>query len=451
MVVFSILYSSYNNYINLSSLFYHTNTYKSWAHREIMLPNLQKADPLVFNAIQKELERQQLGLEMIPSENIVSLPVLEAMGSVMTNKYSEGYPKKRYYGGNQFIDEAEQLAIDRAKLLFGAEHVNVQPYSGSPANQAVYFALLDLHDKFMGMKLDHGGHLTHGHPINFSGRHYNVVQYGVNKDGFIDYDQVRQQAKLEKPKLIQAGFTAYPRIIDFKRFREICDEVSAYFFVDMSHFAGLVAGSAYPSPVPFADVVSTTTHKTLRGPRGAMILCKQLFAEKIDKAVFPGLQGGPHNHTNAAKAVAFGEAMKPEFKAYASQIVKNAKTLARVLIDRSLDLVSGGTDTHLLLVDLRKQNVTGKQAEKALDEAGIYVNKNTIPFDTRKPFDPSGIRLGTPVLTSRGMKEEQMSMVGDFIVKVLANVDNADIKASVRKEVEMLCSQFPIYPELSSP
>ncbi|MDP7115560.1 MAG: serine hydroxymethyltransferase, partial [Candidatus Woesearchaeota archaeon] len=324
-----------------------------------MLENLKKSDPLIFQSIQKELQRQKEGLELIPSENIVSLPVLEAMGSIMTNKYSEGYPKKRYYGGNEFIDEAEQLAIDRAKLLFGAEHVNVQPLSGAPANQAVYHSLLDLHDKFMGMKLDHGGHLTHGHPVNFSGKYYNVAQYGITKQGFLDYDEIRKLAKIEKPKLIQAGFTAYPRLIDFKIFREICDEVGAYLFVDMSHFAGLVAGDVHPSPIPYADIISTTTHKTLRGPRGAMILCKEEYGEKVDKAVFPGLQGGPHNHINAAKAVAFAEALKPEFKEYAAQIVKNAKELARVLSDNSLTLVSGGTETHLILIDLTNKDITG--------------------------------------------------------------------------------------------
>ncbi len=413
-----------------------------------MLENLKKSDPLVYQAIEKELMRQKNGLEMIPSENIVSLPVLEAMGSVLTNKYSEGYPKKRYYGGNEFIDEAEQLAIDRAKLLFGAEHVNVQPLSGSPANQAVYFAMLDLHDKFMGMKLDHGGHLTHGHPINFSGKHYNVIHYGVGKDGFIDYDQLRKLAKLEKPKLIQAGFTAYPRKIDFKIYREICDETGSYLFVDMSHFAGLVAGDVHPSPIPYADVVSTTTHKTLRGPRGAIILCKEEYAEKVDKAVFPGLQGGPHNHINAAKAVCFGEALKPDFKVYASQIVKNAKALARILMENSFILVSGGTDTHLMLVDLTNKGMTGKIAEKALDDAGIYVNKNTIPFDNRKPFDPSGIRLGTPTLTSRGMKEEQMVKVGELIIRAINNYSDSDAKRQIRNEVNALCAGFPIYPEL---
>tara|TARA_Y100000310_G_C20692833_1_gene823470 strand:+ start:108 stop:1349 length:1242 start_codon:yes stop_codon:yes gene_type:complete len=413
-----------------------------------MLEALKKSDPLVFQSILKELNRQREGLELIPSENIVSMPVLDAMGSIMTNKYSEGYPKRRYYGGNEFIDEAEQLAIDRAKLLFGAEHVNVQPYSGSPGNQAVYHAMLELGDKFLGLKLDHGGHLTHGHHVNFSGKHYNAVHYQVTKDGLLDYDAIRKLAKLEKPKLIQAGFTAYPRKIDFKQFREICDEVGAYLFVDMSHFAGLVAGNQHPSPVPYADVVMTTTHKTLRGPRGAIILCKEEYAKKIDKAIFPGLQGGPHNHTNAAKAVAFAEALKPEFKEYAAQIVKNAKALARELMDAKLNLVTNGTDTHLVLVDLTSKGITGKIAENSLDEAGIYVNKNTVPFDKRQPFDPSGIRLGTPVLTSRGMGEKEMQQVGQFIVRAIENHDNDSAKAELRKEIMGLCEKFPIYQEL---
>ena len=415
-----------------------------------MLESLKKQDPQLWDSISKELKRQQEGLEMIPSENIVSLPVLEAMGSVLTNKYSEGYPKKRYYGGNEFIDEVEQLAIDRAKVLFGAEHVNVQPLSGSPANQAVYHAFLELNDKLMGLQLDHGGHLTHGHPVNFSGKHYNCVQYQLGKDCLLDYDAIEKMAKVEKPKMIQSGYTAYPRQIDFKRFREICDTVGAYFFVDMSHFAGLVAGDAHPSPIPFADVVMTTTHKTLRGPRGAMIMCKEEFAEKVDKAIFPGLQGGPHNHTNAGKAVAFAEALKPEFKEYAGQVVKNARELARVMAEGGLNIVSGGTDTHLALVDLTDKKITGKEAEGALDEAGIYVNKNTVPFDHRKPWDPSGIRLGTPVLTSRGMKEQDMVTVGGLILQAIEHHDTTDVKAKVRKEVMELCSEFPIYSELNT-
>ena len=409
--------------------------------------NLKKNDPEIFSIHLKEVLKQRQSLHMIPSDNIASLAVLEALSIPAQNRYAEGYPGKRYYGGQEFIDELENTAIERAKKLFGAEHVNVQPYSGSPANQAVYFALMELHDTFLGMRLDSGGHLTHGHPVNFSGKHYNVVQYGVKKDDeLIDFEQVRKLAKEHKPKIIQAGYTAYPRIIDFKQFREICNEVGAYFFVDMSHFAGLVAGDAYPSPIPYADVVMTTTHKTLRGPRGAIILCKQELAEKIDKAVFPGLQGGPHEHAIAAKAVCFKEAMEPEFKDYAHQIVKNSKVLEKFL-GKEFRLVSGGTDSHLLLMDLQ-QKITGKQAEKSLDEAGITVNKNTIPFDPRKPFDPSGIRLGTPTLTSRGMKEEDMEIVAGLIARVLKNPDSAEVKQQVRKEVLGLCERFPIYPDL---
>jgi len=413
----------------------------------VALDNLKAVDPEIFSLHLKEMMKQSQALHMIPSDNIASLAVLEALSVPAQNRYSEGYPGKRYYGGQEFIDEIENIAIKRAKELFGAEHANVQPYSGSPANQAVYFALMELHDTFLGMRLDSGGHLTHGHPVNFSGKHYKVVQYGVKRgDELIDFDQVRQLAKEHKPKIIQAGYTAYPRIIDFKQFREICDEVGAYFFVDMSHFAGLVAGGAYPSPIPYADVVMTTTHKTLRGPRGAIIVCKQELAEKIDKAIFPGLQGGPHEHSIAAKAVCFKEAMKPEFKDYASQIVKNCKVLEKFL-GEELRLVSGGTDSHLLLIDLQ-QKISGKQAEKALDESGITVNKNTIPFDIRKPFDPSGIRLGTPTLTSRGMKENEMETVAELIVEVLKNHDNIEIKQQIRQEVIELCEKFPIYREL---
>ena len=411
------------------------------------LDKFKEADPEIFSLHIKEVLKQSQALHMIPSDNLASFAVLEALSIPAQNRYSEGYSGKRYYGGQEVIDEIENAAIARAKKLFGAEHVNVQPYSGSPANQAVYFALMELHDTFMGMRLDHGGHLTHGHAVNFSGKHYNAVQYGVRKDDeLIDFDQVRQLAKANKPKIIQAGYTAYPRVIDFKQFREICDEVGAYFFVDMSHFAGLVAGDAYPSPIPYADVVMTTTHKTLRGPRGAIIMCKKEFGQKIDKAVFPGLQGGPHEHVIAAKAVCFKEAMKPEFKNYAHQIVKNCKILERIL-ENYFRLVSGGTDSHLLLIDLQ-QKLTGAQAESALNEAGITVNKNTIPFDTRKPFDPSGIRIGTPTLTSRGMKEKEMENVAELIARVLQNRNDMEIKKQIRNEVIELCDKFPIYPEL---
>lgn len=412
-----------------------------------MLEDLKAVDPEIFSLHLKELQKQSNALHMIPSDNIASLAVLQALSIPAQNRYSEGYPGKRYYGGQEVIDEIETAAIERAKKLFGAEHINVQPYSGSPANQAVYFALMNLHDTFLGMTLSHGGHLTHGHFVNFSGKHYNAVQYGVRKeDELIDFDQVRELARQHKPKIIQAGYTAYSRIIDFKQFKEICDEVGAYFFVDMSHFAGLVAGGEYPSPVPFADVVMTTTHKTLRGPRGAIIMCREELAEKIDKAVFPGLQGGPHEHSIAAKAVCFKEAMKPEFKDYAHQIVKNCKVLEK--LGKEVRLVSGGTDSHLLLIDLQ-QNITGKEAESALNEAGITVNKNTIPFDVRKPFDPSGIRLGTSTLTSRGMKEKEMEIVVELIIKVLKNHDNTEVKQEVRHQVVELCEMFPVYPELN--
>ncbi|MFC1648222.1 serine hydroxymethyltransferase [Nanoarchaeota archaeon] len=410
---------------------------------------LKEQDPKIYNAIQNELKRQREGLELIPSENLVSKAVLEAMGSVLTNKYSEGYPGKRYYGGNEFIDVAEQLAIDRAKKLFGCDHVNVQPYSGSPANLAVYFALLEPGDKFMGLKLSEGGHLTHGHKVNFSSQYYTPCQYGVGKkDELLDFDEIRKIAKAEKPKMIEAGYTAYPREIDWKQFREICDEVGALFWVDIAHIAGLIAGGAHPSPIPYADVITTTTHKTLRGPRAAIIMCKEEYAKAIDKAVFPGLQGGPHNHINAGKAVCFKEAMQPEFKEYSAQIVKNAKALGDVLAEGNLRLISGGTDTHLLLVDLTDIGVPGKQAEEALDSAGLYVNKNTIPFDPRSPFDPSGIRLGTPVLTTRGMKEKDMQFVGESVIKAVNNHQDTKVLKEIRKDVMNFCEKFPIYEGL---
>lgn len=411
--------------------------------------SLKVQDPAVFTLIQREIARQREGVELIPSENLVSLPVLEAMGSVLTNKYSEGYPKKRYYGGNEVIDDVEQLAIDRAKKLFGAEHVNVQPYSGSPANQCVYLALLEVGDTMMGMRLDMGGHLTHGHKVNFSGIQYKPVLYGVDKKSeLLDYDAIEKLAKEHKPKMIEAGFTAYSRTIDFKRMREIADLVGAYLWVDMAHFAGLVAGGAHPSPLPYADVVTTTTHKTLRGPRGAMVLCREDLAKKIDKAIFPGLQGGPHNHTTAGIAVCLGEALKPEFKTYAHQVVENARSLAQGVTGGGLRAVSGGTDTHLVLVDLTAKGVTGKQAERALEKAGIYVNKNTIPYDPRTPWDPSGIRIGSPTLTTRGMKDEEMTKVAAAICRVVDNVDDGKVLAEVRKEILELCAQFPIYDGL---
>ncbi len=417
-------------------------------------------DPAVAELLEYERKRQFEGLEMIPSESFPSKAVLEALGSVLNNKYSEGYPGKRYYGGNEFIDRVEQLAIDRAKQLFCAEHVNVQPYSGSPANTAIYFALLNFGDKVMGMSLVQGGHLTHGHKVNFSGTAYNFVQYGVDKETEqIDMDAIRKMAIAEQPKLIISGATAYPRTIDFKAFAEIAQELGAYSMADISHVAGLIAGGAHPSPFPETDVVMTTTHKTLCGPRGAMILCKKEYplrdkyhavskltlAQRIDKAVFPGLQGGPHNHAIAAKAVAFGEALQPSFKVFAKQIVLNAKALADSLMEQGLRLVSGGTDNHLLLVDLTNQNVTGQQTETALDKAGITVNKNTIPYDPRSPFDPSGIRLGTPALTCRGMKEQEMKDIGQWIADVVKNCnDEVKIKA-VREKVLDLTKQFEMY------
>ena len=411
--------------------------------------SLRDADPVVHSLIRRELQRQREGAEMIPSENLVSLPVLEAMGSVLTNKYSEGLPRKRYYGGNEGIDEIEELAIERARKLFHAEHVNVQPYSGSPANHAVYLALLDIGDVFMGMRLDQGGHLTHGHQVNFSGIQYNPVLYGVDrKTELLDYDEIERMAREHKPKMIEAGFTAYPRTIDFKRMREIADAVGAYLWVDMAHFAGLVAGDAHPSPMPYADIVTTTTHKTLRGPRGAMILCKEEFAKKVDKAIFPGLQGGPHNHTTAGIAVCLGEALKPEFRAYAQQVVANARALAAGLQKENIRPVSGGTDTHLVLADLTARNVAGKAAEAALDRAAIYVNKNTIPYDTRSPWDPSGIRLGSPSLTTRGMKEREMHVLTALIGRALGAQQDDRQLTLVRKEVTELCGKFPIYEGL---
>jgi glycine hydroxymethyltransferase len=410
--------------------------------------DLERTDPEIKRIITDEIKRQREGIGLIASENFVSKAVLEAMSSPLTNKYSEGYPGKRYYGGNQHVDKAEALAIERACELFGAEHANVQPYSGSPANMAAYFALLESGDKVMGMSLPHGGHLTHGSKVNFSGRLFEIVPYGVTPEGIIDYDEVRKIALEQKPKLIISGYTAYPRKIDFKRFKEIADEIGAYTLADIAHIAGLIAADLHPSPFPFTDVVTTTTHKTLRGPRGAIILCKKEFAERIDKAVFPFLQGGPHNHTNAAKAVAFKEAMTPEFKSYQSQTIKNAQALAEELMILGFRIVSGGTDNHLILVDLTNKGLTGKEAEEALGEANIYVNKNMIPFDTRSPFNPSGIRLGTPGLTTRGMKEGEMREVASLIAKIIENYNNLTVKNQVHDRVSELCREFPIYDDL---
>ncbi|AEF95460.1 Glycine hydroxymethyltransferase [Desulfotomaculum nigrificans CO-1-SRB] len=407
---------------------------------------LIQSDPDLAKAIEKELARQRRNIELIASENFVSPAVLEAQGSVLTNKYAEGYPGKRYYGGCEFVDMVESLAINRAKELFGADHVNVQPHSGAQANFAVYFALLNPGDKILGMNLAHGGHLTHGSPVNVSGKYFNVVAYGVDeKTGRINYDRLRDIALTERPKMIVAGASAYPRAIDFKRIGEIAREIGAYFFVDMAHIAGLVAAGLHQSPVPYADVVTTTTHKTLRGPRGGMILCKEKYAQLIDKAIFPGSQGGPLMHVIAAKAAAFGEALKPEFKAYQQQIINNAQALAKGLINRGFNLVSGGTDNHLMLVDLRGTGITGKEAEKLLDEVNVTCNKNAIPFDPEKPFVTSGIRLGTPAVTTRGFKEAEMDQVAEIISITLKGKDNPAAKEQARAMVKELCDKHPLY------
>lgn len=414
-----------------------------------MFEDLRKADPEIAEAVYNETVRQHSTLELIASENFASRAVLEAAASVFTNKYAEGYPKKRYYGGCEFVDIVESLARNRAKELFGAEFANVQPHSGTQANMGVYFAVLEPGDTMMGMNLSHGGHLSHGHPLNFTGRWYNVVFYGVNRETeTIDYDEVLRLAKEHKPKLIVAGASAYPRFIDFKRFREIADEVGAIFMVDMAHIAGLVAAGEHPTPVPYADFVTSTTHKTLRGPRGGFILSKKEYRKELNRAVFPGAQGGPLVHIIAAKAVAFKLAMTDEFKEYAKQIVKNAKTLAATLQDEGLRIVSEGTDNHLMLVDLRSLGITGKDAEVALERAGITVNKNTIPFDPQPPLVTSGIRLGTPALTTRGMKENEMEKVGRLISRVLHNIDNEQVIQEVKKEVKKLTDEFPLYPDI---
>jgi glycine hydroxymethyltransferase len=408
--------------------------------------NLRVADELVYSTMLKEIDRINTSLELIPSENFPSKATLEALGSVFNNKYSEGYPGRRYYGGNQFIDVIENLAIERAKALFGAEHVNVQPYSGSPANLEVYLALMNPGDTFMGMALGQGGHLTHGHKVSMSGRLFNAVQYGVNRQTeLMDYDEIRKMALQAKPKMIVCGISAYPREIDFKAFSEIAKEVEAVSMADIAHIAGLVAGGVHQSPFPCIDVVTTTTHKTLRGARGAIIMCKQQFAKDIDKTVFPGMQGGPHEHTMAAIAVSFGEALQPEFKEYAKQIVSNAKTLAESLMEKGFRLVTGGTDNHLMLVDLQNKGITGKEAEKVLDAAGITTNANTIPFDTRNPFDPSGIRVGTPAVTTRGMKQAEMKQIAQFIDQAIVARENMDELEAIRMEVKELCQAFPVY------
>jgi glycine hydroxymethyltransferase len=407
---------------------------------------LAAVDPDVAKAIKNEELRQHEGLELIASENFVSEAVLEAAGSVFTNKYAEGYPGKRYYGGCEFADVVENLARDRAKELFGAEHANVQPHSGSSANMAAYAAIIQPGDVIMGLDLAHGGHLTHGHKLSFSGKTYKIVSYGVSKDTeTIDYDELEKTAVREHPKMIIGGGSAYPRIIDFKRMREIADKVGALYLVDMAHFAGLVAGGAHPSPVPHAHVVTTTTHKTLRGPRSGMILCKADYAAAVDKSVFPGCQGGPLVHIMAAKAVCFREALQPSFKDYAAQIVKNAKVLAQTLADDGYRIISGGTDTHLMLIDVFSKGMFGSEAEKALGEAGITVNKNAIPFDTNPPMKPSGIRIGTPAMTTRGMKEAEMKQIGHWITEALNNRADAAVLKKIRGQVLELCEQFPLY------
>src|SRR5580698_5134685 len=409
---------------------------------------LAEADPEIAAAVEHEVRRQHEGLEMIASENFVSQAVLEAVGSVFTNKYAEGYPGKRYYGGCEFADVVENLARDRAKQLFGAEHVNVQPHSGSQANAAAYMAVINPGDTILGLDLAHGGHLTHGHKLSFSGKLYRVVFYGVDKQTErIDYDLLEAIAEREKPKLIIGGGSAYPRIIDFARMRQIADKVGALLLIDMAHFAGLVAGGAHPSPVPHAHIVTSTTHKTLRGPRAGMILCKQDYAAAIDKVVFPGMQGGPLIHIIAAKAVCFREAMQPDFRDYARQVVANAKVLADALAAEGFRIISGGTDTHLMLVDVFSKGMLGSEAEKALDQAGITVNKNAIPFDVNPPIKPSGIRIGTPALTTRGMKEAEMRQVGLWISEALLHRNDAALLAKVRKQVLGLCEAFPLYAD----
>lgn len=408
-----------------------------------MLEHVKAIDPELYGWIKKEEARQHDKIELIASENFVSPAVMEASGSCLTNKYAEGYPGKRYYGGCEFVDEVERLAIERAKQLFGADHANVQPHSGSQANQAVYFAMVPIGGTILGMNLSHGGHLTHGSPVNQSGTYYNFVHYGVSQETeTIDFDQVRALALEHQPKLIVAGASAYSRIIDFAKFREICDEVGAYFMVDMAHIAGLVAAGLHPNPVEYADFVTSTTHKTLRGIRGGLILCKEEHAKAIDKAIFPGLQGGPLMHVIAAKAVAFKEALGDEFKTYQQQVLKNAKTLAETLTSKGMRLVSGGTDNHLMLVDLNNMDVTGKEAEHLLDEVGITVNKNTIPFETRSPFVTSGIRIGAPAVTTRGFKEAEMREVGEMIYDTLVNRNDPDALSQVKERVAALCNRF---------
>lgn len=410
------------------------------------MKNLKQQDPKIYEIIKLEEKRQKEGLELIASENYVSPAVLETMGSILTNKYSEGYPGHRYYGGNEVIDQAENLAIDRAKKLFGAEHVNVQPLSGGPANLIVYMALLNPGDKVLGLSLDQGGHLSHGHPMNFSGRLFNMIPYFVDKKTeMVDMDEVEKIALKEKPKMILAGFSAYSRNLDWKRFKQIAEKIGAITFADIAHIAGLIAGKQLESPVPYFDVISTTTHKTLRGPRGAMIMCKEEFAKVIDKTVFPGVQGGPHDHINAAKAVAFAEALKPSFKKYSAQVISNAKAMSAAFQKKGYRIVSGGTDNHLMLIDVfGSKGVTGKESEHALETAGISINKNMVPYDVRKPMDPSGIRVGTPALTTRGMKEKHMEIVVELIDRGIQNKDDQVKLSKLKKDVREFAIKFPV-------
>ncbi len=423
----------------------------NWTEWERCPPGeaLREADPEIAELIGEEIARQNDGIELIASENFVSPAVMEAMGSPLTNKYAEGLPGKRYYGGCEVVDKVEQLAIDRAKQLFGADHANVQPHSGAQANAAVFLAFLKPGDTFLGMDLSQGGHLTHGSPVNFSGLLYKAVSYGLTDAGYVDMDAVRSQARAHSPKMIIAGYSAYPRVLDFAAFAEIATEVGAIFMVDMAHFAGLSATGVYPSPVPHADVVTTTTHKTLRGPRGGMILCKAQHAAAVNKAMFPGTQGGPLEHVIAAKAVAFREALTPAFTTYCRQVVDNARALATAMTAKGYELVSGGTDNHLMLVDLRNKGLTGKVAEKALDLAGITVNKNTVPRETQSPFVTSGVRIGTPAVTTRGMRGGEMAQIADLIDRVITAPEDSAVTADVRREVTTLANRFPLYPAVA--
>ncbi|ABS33881.1 serine hydroxymethyltransferase [Clostridium botulinum] len=406
--------------------------------------NLKNTDPELLDMIKKEEERQEYNIELIASENFTSLSVMESMGSLLTNKYAEGYPHKRYYGGCEFVDEVEDLARERLKKLFAAEHANVQPHSGSQANMAVYMSVLQTGDTILGMDLSHGGHLTHGSPVNFSGKLYNFISYGVDKETeTIDYEKLKKIALENRPKMIVSGASAYPRIIDFQKIREICDEIDAYMMVDMAHIAGLVATGLHPSPVPYADFVTTTTHKTLRGPRGGAILCKEKYAKAVDKAIFPGIQGGPLMHTIAAKAVCFGEALREDYKEYMQQVVKNTKVLGEELKNYGFRLISGGTDNHLLLIDLTNKNITGKDAEKLLDSVGITVNKNTIPFETLSPFITSGIRIGTPAVTTRGFKEEEMKKIAYFMNYSIEHRE--ENLSQIKEQIKEICKKYPLY------